>query len=154
MRFADITSRVNGTKILYSWFDALRDAGLRLETLLGGSDLITETAFTIANNQSSAANVTGLVFNHGSVGAAFIDYWIKRVTTSSGAVERTEAGRLLVSWDLSAATWRIVPVGSGPDESGVSFSITSAGQVQYTSDSITGTPSVSKMKFRATTMGV
>lgn len=154
MKFSDIPSRSNGEKVTYSWWDSLKTAGLRLENLLGGSSLISETSFSIVNNQASAADVTGLVFDSTVVGSAFVQYWIKRVTTSTDAVERSEAGLLLAIYNLSSGTWSLVPIGAGPNDSGVVLTINASGQVQYTSDAISGTPSVSKMKFKAFTMGV
>lgn len=155
MKFADIPDRKNGEKILYSWFNALKAAGERLEELLGGSGTIGELSFTIANNQSSPADVTNLIFDSENVGKAEIDYWVKRVTTGDDGEERTEGGRMIAIFDVGAETWRLVTQAVGPDDSGVVFDIDpTTGQITYTSDDMPGTPSVSKMKFRATTMGV
>ena len=59
--FSDSGTRSNGQKILYSWFNVLRTAGIALENYIGAGSL-PETAFTIANNTGSPANVTGLLF--------------------------------------------------------------------------------------------
>lgn len=150
MRFADIASRTNATTILREWFDALRDAGQRLENYTG--EVIEETSFAVVNNQSSAANVTGLVFDSADVHAAFIDYRIRRVTTGGGATELVEAGQLTAIYRPSTG-WELSIGPSSGDDAGLVFTITSIGQVQYTSTNITGTPSVSEMKFKARCIG-
>jgi hypothetical protein len=155
-KFVDINQRANDADVDAGWFNVLRLAGITIEDFLGGADLISETAFTIVNNQSSVADVTGLLFNHLTVGAAKVEYWIKRVTTGSGATELTEYGFFYVTRDVGAGVWRITPMPSGPDNAGVTLSMSALaqGQVQYVSTNITGTASVSKMKFKASTMGV
>lgn len=152
MSFSDISYRTNGQKILYSWFDALKVAGMIIESWLG-SGFVSETSFTIANNQSSAANVTGLLLDSATVGSAFIDYDVYRKTTSSGATELKEVGTYLATYKSVAATWTLTPVGMGGEDSGVVLSITSAGQVKYTSTNITGTADTSRMKYKVRTFG-
>jgi hypothetical protein len=122
--------------------------------IVGPAD-IALTSFTLANNQATPAIITGLIFNSTIVGLADIIYWIKRVTTGAGATELTEGGKIQATFDVGAGTWRIVQMPVGPDNSGIEFSIDStSGQVKYTSSNLTGTPSVSKMDFKASTMGV
>jgi len=53
MTFAEIASRINGRRILYSWFDDLRDAGIRLED---NGSVWTKQSFTFS--QFSAAATT------------------------------------------------------------------------------------------------
>lgn len=150
MSFTSISSRVNGEKILYSWFEALKAAGVLLEGLVGTS-FVTETSFTVANNQSAAANVTGLLFDHTLVRSAIIDIDVYRNTTSTGATELKEVRSFTASWKPVAAAWTLTDIGGGGDDSGVVLTITSAGQVKYTSTNITGTPATSVMKFKART---
>lgn len=107
---------------------------------------LDETSFTIANNQSTAANVTGLAFANATNRSAEIQYSIIiSATTSlyeSGVIRLVQKG---ASWDLSQST--------NGDVSQVSFSVTSAGQVQYTSANYAGYTAAT-MKFRATTTSV
>jgi len=151
MSFNTIPSRNNGQAIQYGWFDALRDAGILLENFIG-TGFVAESQMTIVNNQSSAANVTGLVFDKTQVGAAFIDYFIVRKTSTENL---TEAGVMTATYDDSIAGW-ILSVGpvAANNDSGVILTITTTGQIQYTSTNLTGTPVTSKMKFKARTLGV
>ncbi len=135
-----------------SWWNLLRTAGVAIEAFLGAA-FLGETQVTIANNQVAAADVTGLLFSGAAVRSFCADYQIYRNTTAGGATELSERGFLLGVFSTVASTWEIT---SGPavGDAGVTFTITAAGQVQYTSTNITGTAATSKMKFQARTMGV
>lgn len=116
-----------------------------LNNLLGSDDIL-ETSFSIANNQTSAADVTGLAFNAGSVRSAIVEYAIYRI--SDGAPSgNAETGEIHVVYDNSAG-WSI-GVGSVVGNSGVIFSITSAGQVQYVSTDIGALGYTGIIKFKA-----
>lgn len=116
---------------------------------LQGSNDILLTSFTIANNQSSVANVTSLAFDTSVVRSAIIEYSIYRY--SDAPIEHSETGFIFLSYKSIGASWEIAQQYSGT--SGVTFSITSAGQVQYTSTDLGGTVGsrVGKLKFRART---
>lgn len=116
-----------------------------LNDLLGPDDII-QTAFTIANNQSSAVNITGLVFNTASVRSAVIDYSIFRVSDSNPN-GNTEAGEIHIVYD-NLAGWSI---GQGGiiGNSGVAITILASGQLQYTSTDIGSVNYVGTMKFRS-----
>ena len=112
-----------------------------------------ERVFTLVNNQASAADITGLKFNYKKVSHAVIDFCVQRVTTSTGAVELTEAGILHAVYQPTSASWAIHEMtASGPDDSGITFTITAAGQVQYTTTNITGTAYLSRIFWRARTL--
>lgn len=150
--FASIPIRNNGEEIDDSWFNTLRAAGADLESYIGS--FIAETGFNIVNNQETPANITGLLFDALTQGAAFIDYEIYRNTTGGGATKRKEVGMLLVSYTPGGSPlWEITqPAFMG--SAGVEFSITSGGQVQYTSDNQSGTADVSRMRFKARAMNI
>lgn len=148
MSFATITTRQNGQKVTYSWFEALKTAGVAIENFLGGGFLV-ETSFTVANNQSSAANVTGLVFDKNSYKSAYIMATVRRKTNSNEAVS---VGRLIAIYKDASSTWELIDE-LGGDDDGVTFSITAAGQVQYTSDNMAGTGYTGTMRFKALTFG-
>jgi hypothetical protein len=114
---------------------------------------ITETAFTIVNNQAAPANVTGLAVSGATYRSFVVEYFIYRNTTGGGATELAESGVLVGVFKTVASTWEMqqAPV---VGDSGVDLTITAAGQVQYVSSNITGTPASSLMKFKATTLGV
>lgn len=152
--FNDSPVRENNTFVDANWWNVLRLAGIALENFVGidSGVVIPTTSFTVANNQASAANVTGLSFD-GTVSRSFeVSAWVYRNTTSTGATELAENVKLYGIYSAVAGTWEMAQEGAGT--SGVLFTITNAGQVQYTSSNITGTASHSSMKFRATTIGV
>jgi len=104
------------------------------------------TAFSLADNQGAAANVTGLAFANGVTRSAEIEYAIVIDATA----DLYESGKLRIvqkgaSWDLSQST--------NGDNSLVNLSITAAGQVQYTTPTYAGFVSA-EIKFRATTTSI
>lgn len=126
-----------------------------------GAGGIGETSFTIVNNQTSAANVTGLLFNPAAVRSAEIAVGFYRNTTGGGATEMSARMKYLATYKTVAGTWELAPLGGGGDfdetlgmPAGVTLSITSGGQVQYVSSNFTGTAGTSKMTFSASTFAV
>lgn len=112
-------------------------------TSAGPADILT-TNFTIANNVSGATNVTGAAFDTSSVRSSIISYSIYRSTTTT---EMSESGQIYICYKSTAATWELAQNYAGT--SGVIFSITNGGQIQYTSTNFGGTSYVGKMKFSA-----
>lgn len=102
---------------------------------------ISETSFSLANNQSSAADVTGLAFAVGIVRSFSALVSVEIDATSDLFEQFTLQGiNKGTSFNMSSDS-----VGDG---SGVTFSITSAGQVQYTSGNAAGFVS-GTIRFRA-----
>lgn len=95
----------------------------------GGGAQINQT---INNNQSGAANVVGLTFA-GSKGGRF-HFDIMR-STSGGNFSETGVG--FVSFNSTTSVWNFT-YDSKFDDAGVDLTITSGGQVQYTSDNMAG----------------
>lgn len=104
---------------------------------VNSSDILT-TSFTAADNQSSAANVTGLVFANASVTG--FESLLTIVRASTYASYKLVGIQKASSWEMSQDF-----VG---DDTGLVFSITNTGQVQYTSSS---TGNTALIKFRAIT---
>lgn len=102
---------------------------------------IAQTSFSAANNQASPANVTGLAFANGSV-RAFSALVSVSIDATADLFEEfhLQGIQKSASWNMS--------VDSVGDSSGIVFSITNAGQVQYTSTSVAGFVS-NTIKFRA-----
>lgn len=148
MKFADIPDRTPG-KVDVSWWNALKTAGKAIESFLGAG-FVQETAFTIANNSGVAANVTGLVFDKTSYKSAIVSVEIRRKTDTNESVCN---GTLSLLYRDLAAAWEIVENLSG-DSHGLTLSITSGGQVQYTSDNMTGANYSGKLKFKAISFAV
>lgn len=115
-----------------------------LNSVVGPSDVLT-TNFTIANNQSSVANVTGLAFDVSTVRSAIISYSLYR--SSAAPSEFSECGQIMITYKSVANSWELTQFLTG--SSGVVFTITNAGQVQYTSTNLSGGSYVGKMKFSA-----
>jgi hypothetical protein len=108
----------------------------------GGS---SEISFTGANNQTNA-NVTGLAFANASVGAftAIVRVVLDATSDKYEVVTLTGVQR--------ASDWAMSAVTAG-DDSGVEFSITNAGQVQYNSPNSAGFVSLT-MKIKTETVSV
>lgn len=148
MSFSTIPARANGTRIQNSWFDSLKAAGVLVEAFLGAG-FKGETSINCANNQVSAADLTGLVFAAASYKSALIQMEIRRKTDSS---ELIALGHVHAIYRNSTSQWELIDGGSLPgDETGVTLSITAAGQVKYVSDSLSGANYVGTIKFKATT---
>jgi len=104
-----------------------------------------ETSFSIANNQSSAQDITGLLFNPSTFRGAKIEYTVYRVT-STAASAVAQIGEIKIVYNTQAGQWFLYDVYAGQN-AGVEFSITATGQIQYTSSDIAGSSYVGTMKF-------
>lgn len=116
-------------------------AGALSWTVIKSTGDIKETSFTAADNQGSAANVTGLAFANATV-------------RSFEAIVSIVRGSTYAQYKLyglqEASAWELVQDKVG-DVTGLVFTITTAGQVQYTS---TSTGSTAAVRFRAITTSV
>lgn len=132
--------------------------GATYRTFMGGIlDGTTFTPFSIVNNQSSAANVTGLLFAGATYRSVFIWYEVYRNTTAAGATERIQSGLLVLNYKTVANTWDITEV-FRLGEAGVTFDVDYAttpgsAQVTYTSDNQTGTAATSRLKALVSAIG-
>jgi len=99
------------------------------------------TSFSLTNNQASAANVTGFAFANGTV----------RSFTALASVAIDAASDLYCEYQIQGiqkgADWEISVESTGDDDL-VDFTITSAGQIQYTSGNYSSFVS-GYIKFRA-----
>lgn len=119
-----------------------------LNNILGPDDIL-ETSFIIANNQVSLQDITGLIFNAGTVRSATVTYSIYRVSTANPS-GYTETGDIKLVYD-NAVGWSF-SVGNIVGNSGVNFNITPTGQMQYTSNDINSLGYTGIMKFKATAL--
>lgn len=105
----------------------------------------SEQTFPLVNNTAVAADITKLKFDKSYTSVVFIDYFIQRVAST----EVAQTGVLIATYKALAGSWSIREYGtSGPDVAGITFSITAAGQVQYTSTNLAGTEVISRLVFR------
>lgn len=112
-----------------------------------------EKSFTLLNNQVSASNITGMVFNKSGITFAIVEYLVQRVTTGAGAIEKIESGVLLYTYRPTSDDWvQNILSEHSPVDAGIVFSITSLGQVQYTTTNETGTESISNIFYRSRTI--
>lgn len=114
-----------------------------LGTLVGTGDIL-ETVANIANNQTVPADVVGLSFDPTTIRGSITQYSIYRVTSTAEVVE---VGQLYLSYKSVAQSWDLAIVGG--QNANTVFSITPAGQVQYTTDNMGGTGYSGQMKFVA-----
>lgn len=129
------------------WMEEITEV---VNNIQGPNDIV-QTTFSIANNQSSFTNVTGLLFNTSTVKSAEISYFIIREsdTTSSGIIE---SGTIYIAYNQFASDWTFSQDGGGDAQ--VQFQITSGGQIQYKSSDIGSVGYSGSMEFRAKTLDV
>lgn len=118
----------------------------RANFLGGSAGDIAETSFAFSNNQVAAADITGFAFANGVV-RSFEAQVSVALDATADLFEEFEISGIQkgANWDIS--------VESVGDLSGILFTITNAGQVQYTSENKAGFVS-GTMKFRAQVTGV
>jgi len=102
---------------------------------------LNEGSFTAADNQVAPADITGFAFANATVRS--FDALVSIVRDSTYATYSLYGIQKAASWEMSQA--------STGDVTGIVFSITNAGQIQYTS---TSTGFTSLIKFRAITTSV
>lgn len=108
-----------------------------------------EKSFELTNNNAVAADIEGLSFDAAKVSQAAVDYLIQRVTTGGGAVEKIETGTFFAAYLPTSNNWVLSEV---PSTAGITLTVTSGGQIQYTSTNETGAPSISKLTYKARTL--
>lgn len=115
----------------------------------GAGASTSETTFLIVNNQSSAADITGLVAS-GAYYITRVKYWVRRV----GDVAVMEAGEMIIMFDGTDYSMGAIRVETATT-AGMSFDINSAtGQVTYTSSNMSNyVGSQSKIGWVISTQG-
>lgn len=109
----------------------------------------TEYKIDILNNQASAQDLTGLLFDAtDDQKALVIPFDLQRDTDSSNLVE---TGHIFLSYNNKTSSWNAPQVASHFDDAGVVFSITAGGQLQYTSSNIAGTNYNGKLRVAGIT---
>lgn len=124
------------------WAEAVTDV---LNDLVGPNDIL-ETAFNVANNQTTFSDVTGLIFNSAQVRSAEITYSVYRISSLNPS-GYAETGTMNVLYD-NAVGWSINQ-GNILGNSGTQFQILASGQLQYKSTDIGSTSYIGLLKFRA-----
>jgi hypothetical protein len=113
-----------------------------LNSLKGSADIL-ETGANILNNVTSLTDVTDMKFDANIVRSFTIRGNITRVYDSSSIYEE-----FVLTGLKKASTWILQQDGIG--NAGIDFTITPAGQIQYTSSNLTYSTTYSGLlKFRA-----
>lgn len=121
--------------------------GTETWTMHSHIDLVT-TSTTIANNQVTASDVTNLLISGSRFRSFSAIYWVYRTTNTN---EVAECGIITGVYKTTANTWQI-SIGNISDDAQVDFTITAAGQVQYTSSNLSGTSYTGNIKYRITNL--
>jgi hypothetical protein len=85
-----------------------------------------------------------LLFSSAVVEAVIIDFAIMRKTTTNG---KFSCGQIGLVYSTLANAWRIEKITEAIEYSGVTFAVTSLGQISYTSSDISGVSYTGKMKY-------
>jgi hypothetical protein len=119
-----------------------------LNFLIGPGDILPAT-FSLDNNVSIASNISGLLFDPGTIRSANIDYAVYR-TSDSTPSGKVETGRIYIVYDDNATAgqkWKLAQTSSGV--SGVVFSIADSGQFSYVSSDIGSANYTGTIRFSA-----
>lgn len=120
-----------------------------LNFLVAPGDIINSTAL-IANNQTTPADVVGLVFSNAETRSARVSYQVKRSVTGTTLIQ---SGTLYLDWNPGLSTW-ILTQDFTSGNAGILFSVTAGGQVKYTTDNLTGSGYQGEIVFSAKTLPV
>jgi hypothetical protein len=144
IEFPDSGASPNWAEATIQFAEAVEDA---LAVAVGTGD-ITPTSITLDSfNGVTDQSITGLSFSTSTIRAAFISYSIYRTTSAADAAE---AGQLIVLFNDNNGVgekWEILREYSGDGQT--TFSITDAGQVQFSNTALAGTGHAGKLRFMA-----
>lgn len=110
--------------------------------IVGGNSPDIEYYAAIANNQSVATDITGMILNDSLYRGFTIDYLIWRATDINSKIQY---GQLRAVYNANTSTWYLSDNYSGQDAE-VEFSI-NINQVQYTSSNLAGADYAGYIKF-------
>ena len=142
-KFSDIPLRANGQEVIYSWFNMLRIAGLELQNIFGGG-YIQETSFNLNQEQATFITIDGLLLSSSSYKSGVVFAEIRRKTDQHESVSNI---KMSLRYYDNSTDWQI-DVDEQGDATGITFHITSSGQVQYKADIIAGGNHTGTIKFK------
>lgn len=140
----------NWSPAIIEAFQALADA---VNTFAGSFDVPPQTQSIDAFNPGTGIDIDNLVFPASEVRSATIYYTVYRKTTDSGppdGVEVVEAGTLEIAYNNSRPNgqkWEIGRMGIG--DAMTDFNVTDLGQVQFSTNTITGINHTGTISYRA-----
>jgi hypothetical protein len=155
----DIT--INGTVVSLpvssaspNWAPAIIQAFQLIEAALQGVsgtfDIAPQVLDISAFNNATDEDVTGLTFATSAVRSAVITYFVYRETDSANA---SESGQIFIDYNDNRSLnekWAISREAVGDGE--ITFSITDTGQVQFSTDALSGSNHVGSIGFFAKTI--
>lgn len=110
-----------------------------------GSDSGDCMSVSLVNNQASPLDIGGLLFSSADVRTAELYCEIYRKTDSN---ERVFRGKFAITYKTNTSAWDISQVEGVGDDPGVTLSILSTGQIQYTTDSMSGSNYTGYIEFK------
>jgi hypothetical protein len=93
--------------------------------------LSKKTRFALTDSQAVAANITGMLFDKTKIRSVTMKVVIARGTSTRAASFNLECVTDGTSWEVIEGSGAALPSGGWH---GITFTMTSAGQIQYTSD--------------------
>lgn len=148
--FPDSGSSPNWAPSIIEAVEALADA---VNSVTATYDVPPQVQNIDANNSSTNVNINSLNFPASDVRAATIYYSVHRQTQDSGppdGQEVTEAGTLELNYNASrpiTQKWELVRVGQS--DALIDFNVTDLGQVQFSTEALTGITHTGIISFRA-----
>jgi hypothetical protein len=108
--------------------------------------IVSQSSFSIANNQTLPANITGLIFDPALFRGVEIKYSLYRQTDTILSA-KAQMGQLRFVYNTQLSTWFISDDFAGQN-AGVEFSINnSTGQIRYISTDVVGANYVGTLKY-------
>lgn len=143
-------SSPNWSPAVIEAFQALTDA---VNVFTGTFDVPPQVKSIDAYNPGTDIDVDNLVFPPSDVRSATVYYTVYRKTDNSGppdGQELAEAGTLQIVYNNSRPStqkWEIIRQGAG--DAAISFLVTDLGQIQFSTETITGINHTGILSFRA-----
>lgn len=142
---------VSGGALAQVWEQFLREVydclnPLGKEQSFQLQNYVTTTTPLPVDAIAGPVSIDGMQFNGAAVSYAIVEFFIQRFHSGSSAIQ---GGTFTVSFNAKTNSWSIA---NGGPHAGITFTITSGGQVQYVSTNIANTKQVSKLTWRARTL--
>lgn len=150
VNFPNSAASPNWAPAVIEAVEALTDA---VNAITATYDVAPQAQNIDANNSSNDVSLNNLSFPSADVRAATVYYTVFRQTEDSGppdAQEVTEAGTLEISYNNSRPVnqkWELVRSGQG--EAYITFEITDAGQITFSTTALTGINHTGIVSYRA-----
>lgn len=144
------TGRITG-RVEAGWFNTLKTAIEELQAYLGGGGGFPPTLLTLSNNVA-ATDVTGAVFSGSSYRSVVFQVDILRKTATASSEVRA-SGRVTMLYNTQDSVWKTDPIVElQGDDTGVTFTATTAGQLKYATTNIAGATYVGELYISAITI--